>query len=222
MRILFIILALFFPMAVQATELGTPVTYLRGTLALRSQNAPTADGLLPWQTPPDTSAKFDVEIRDGMSLYNQDGWYNLSSYGDHSGLLLLFENEGTQPITRSAQYAAIDILLIDKEGTIAQILPSIVLSQLSADLYPKQPVLAFLLVKGGTAQALNIQPGDIVDYKAFKRPQTVLSTPKYPPAPAPNPTPPVTNIIQAPEFVPVPPKPSPVLTQIPDNQRKIH
>lgn len=120
---------------------------------------------------------FETEVRDAMTLYNQNGWYNLSSPQDRSGLMMMFAKPSIAPITHSAQYAPLDILLIDQEGKIIQIIPNINLSELDQDIMPEKPVLAFLFIRGGSCQRMSIHPGDIVEYKLFKRPPVVLSAP---------------------------------------------
>lgn len=133
--------------------------------------------------PEDPALAFDVEIRDGMSLYNQSGWFNLSSYSEKSGVMMVFARSDTKPIIRSTQYAPVDILFIDKQGTITQIAPSINLSEIEEDIYPSAPILAYLFVKGGTCANMHINVGDEVQYSLFKKSPLILDSPppKEPP-----------------------------------------
>ena len=130
---------------------------------------------------------FDVEIRDGMSLYNQSGWFNLSSYSDKSGVMMAFSKPDIKPIIRSTQYSPVDILFIDKQGNVTQIAPNILLSELEDDINPSAPILAYLFLKGGICEQLNINVGDEVQYSLFKKPPLILNspppkeTPKEPP-----------------------------------------
>ncbi|MEK6746906.1 MAG: DUF192 domain-containing protein [Pseudomonadota bacterium] len=136
--------------------------------------------------PEDPALAFDVEIRDGMSLYNQSGWFNLSSYSEKSGVMMVFARPDTKPIIRSTQYAPVDILFIDKQGAITQIAPSINLSEIEEDIYPNAPILAYLFVKGGTCANMHINVGDEVQYSLFKKSPLILDSPppKEPPPPA--------------------------------------
>lgn len=136
-----------------------------------------ATALMPWQVAED-AVDFDVEIRDGMSLYNQNGWFNLSSYSDKQGVMMAFSEPSIQPIVNSAQYAPVDILFIDKQGKITQIVPSILLSDLEQDIIPAEPITAFLFLKGGACADLSINAGDEVEYSMFKKPPRVLNAPK--------------------------------------------
>lgn len=120
---------------------------------------------------------FDVEIRDASILYHNDGWYNLSGPSEKSGVMLMFSAPTIAPLMASAQYAPLDILMVDSEGTINQILPNLMLSQLTEEIMPERPVKAFLFLQGGICKAMGIQPGDRVLYKKFRQPPTVLSIP---------------------------------------------
>lgn len=158
-----------------------PLLYTRETITIqRLSQAP-----LPWQAAgepqpsaiPASGVTFDVEVRDARSYYNQKDWFNLSGPTNDSGVLLVFAAPGQSPIIPSKQYAPLDILFIDAQGRVTQIVPNILLSSLSQQIIPKNPVLAFLFLKGQTCQHLNINPGDIVDYKAFTKPPVVLGDP---------------------------------------------
>jgi uncharacterized membrane protein (UPF0127 family) len=165
---------------------NTPLLYNRTTLNIVRHAVPAP---MPWQPAADApkpEISFDVEVRDAMTLYNQKGWYNLSSPEERSGVLMAFSAPGIAPVVASAQYAPLDILLIDAEGKITQIIPNIMLSQLQKEIMPTKPVLAFLFLKGGICQSLSINPGDDVEYALFKKPPVVLSAPPVvAPVPAP-------------------------------------
>jgi|GEM_PF-1989914 len=147
------------------------------------QQEGAADTPTPAPTPPSIAPElplaFDTEIRDGMSLYQQNGWFNLSGYSEKTGVMMAFREPDIKPIVKSAQYAQVDILFIDKQGKITQIAPSIMLADLEQDITPSSPILAYLFLKGGTCAALSINVGDEVEYPAlFKKPPVILSAPK--------------------------------------------
>jgi uncharacterized membrane protein (UPF0127 family) len=183
---------------------AAPVLYSRGSISIQRQAAPPP---MPWQ-PADaprenTPVEFGVDIRDGMTMYNQQGWFNLSSPSEDGGTLMAFTAPGLAPIIRLAQYAPLDILLIDRAGIITQIIPNIILANLPHDITPETPVLAVLFLKGGSCERLSIHPGDRVQHPLFAPPTTVLSAPKpqvtiteTPPAPA---TPPVITDVPVPK-----------------------
>lgn len=172
-----------------------PIDYVRTNIVLLRKSMPErpvpepAPKPMPWedessikQPPEETPLEnpeivLDVEIRDGMSLYNQSGWYNLSSYSEKQGVMMAFTKPGITPIVRSTQYAPVDILFIDKQGVVTQIAPNILLSDLEDDIYPSAPILAFLFLKGGTCADLHINVGDEVQYSLFKKPPLILNAP---------------------------------------------
>lgn len=176
-----------------------PLLYTRDTLTI--QRKPE---VLPWQErpvaqpAPESGITFDVEVRDAEIYYNQKDWFNLSGPTDDSGVLLLFTSPSQSPIIASKQYAPLDILFIDAQGNITQIVPDILLSTLTQQIVPKNPVLAFLFLKGGICQNFNIKPGDVVEYKAFNKLPVVLGDPvsiiQPPPKPQPLPMPPKGNL----------------------------
>ena len=159
-----------------------PIFYSRGKILLHRKATPKPVELLPWQVSTPQIKKLDdlildVEIRDGASLYNQSGWFNLSSYAENSGVMMAFSEPDLHPIKNSAQYATADILFIDKQGKILQIAPKILLSDLEQDIIPKSPILAFLFLKGGACAELSINAGDEVDYSIFKKSPLILNAP---------------------------------------------
>jgi uncharacterized membrane protein (UPF0127 family) len=164
-----------------------PLTYTRSTILINRAN--TAAIALPWQSANEASAlarlPINVEIRDAATLYSQSGWYNLSG-PEQDGVLLVFSSPTLAPIIHSSQYAPLDVLMIDDKGIITGILPRLMMSEITEEIYPQKPILAFLFLKGGSCEALAISPGDEIDYKIFKKPPTMLTAPPVsPPAIAP-------------------------------------
>jgi uncharacterized membrane protein (UPF0127 family) len=178
--VLRIILCLSLLPALAQADQSTPLFYNRAELTIERQAAP-APAPLPWLgevRPQERSGiVFDVEVRDAASFYNQKDWFNLSGPTDDSGVLLAFAAPTLAPIIRSRQYAPLDILMVDNEGKIVQIVPNIMLADLQREILPKNPILAFLFLKGETCQRLSIAPGDRVVYDIFTTPPTVLSEP---------------------------------------------
>jgi uncharacterized membrane protein (UPF0127 family) len=179
-----LLLQLWLAVPSYATQQG-PLAYSRTNIVLmRASMLDKGPAPLPWQRdslPADSPGViFSVEIRDGMTLYNQDGWYNLSGLSDKNGLMLIFTAPGIAPLAPMSQYAPLDILMIDKEGTVIQIMPNLVLANLEDDMMPHSPILAFLFLPGGTCEANGINPGDRVMHKVFKRAPAVLTTPTNP------------------------------------------
>jgi uncharacterized membrane protein (UPF0127 family) len=183
MRIVVLLIALLtLPVAAMA-EQSAALIYTKTTIQIDRKNLPPQSQPLPWLPKTDTPVEkpgivFDVEVRDAMALYNQKGWFNLSSPDDKTGVLMAFSAPGIAPISASSQYAPLDILMIDAQGKIIQIVPGVLLSELAQDILPPAPVLAFLFLKGGTCASLSISPGDTVEYKLFHKSPTILNAPQ--------------------------------------------
>lgn len=156
---------------------STPLLYSRSAITILTASANTPPPL-PWQAKTaDAGIRFDVHVRDGTTLYNQTGWYNLSSPEEKTGDLFVFAALTMAPIIPNANYTPLDILFVNQEGTVEQIAPSLVLAELQDEIYPKNPVLALLFLKGGTCETLGIKPGDEIRYPIFKKPPVLLTAP---------------------------------------------
>lgn len=168
-----------------AADRAMPLSYSRTEIVI-TRAAPPASDMLPWQdaaTYVDPGAAFDTEIREGTTLYRQEGWFNLSAQKEDGAVMLLFSVPVVTPIIASSQYAPLDILMISKEGRIEQIMPSLLLSELEEEIYPPNPILAFLFLPGGACEQYSIRPGDYVNHPRFKKPPKILSVPPVSPKP---------------------------------------
>ncbi len=190
MKMFFLLLSLVLsypamPALALTADESAPVLYSRGQLSIQRRTPPPP---MPWQAPDaevgNPPLYFDIEIRDGMTMYHQKDWFSLSSPPDGKGVMLAFAAPGLAPVIRLEQYSPLDVLLIAPTGIIAEIIPNIVLAHLPQDLTPQAPVLALLFLKGGTCDRLGIRPGDHATHAMFMPPTTVLSAPSQP-APVP-------------------------------------
>lgn len=174
MRFAYIIVLLLIAGHAMADE-STPLLYSRETVRIVTA-ASALENPLPWQSvPPEPRAiAIDAEVRDGATFYNQKGWFNLSAPAEKSGVLLVFGAPVAAPIVPATHYAPIDVLLIDGQGKIQTIFPKLVLYDLTEEIYPAEPVAAFFLLGGGACETLGIKPGDRVEYKAFRKPPTII------------------------------------------------
>jgi uncharacterized membrane protein (UPF0127 family) len=179
MKLLLTLLAFLTAAPIANAETEQPLLFSRSQITVVRKQPPVTAAEFPWQSDTAETAGlvFNIELRDGTTLFNQEGWYSLSSPAERSGTLMVFPTPQIVPIVASTQYAPLDILFIDKEGMIVQIAPSLVLSTLEEDIYPPRPVLAMLFVKGGTCERLSIRPGDEIEYELFKKPPPVLTSP---------------------------------------------
>jgi uncharacterized membrane protein (UPF0127 family) len=165
-----------------------PVLYSRAQLAIYANNANQPVSI------------FDIEVRDAKIFFREKGWFNLSSPSDLSGLLLAYHQPTIAPLLPSTQYAPLDVLFLNQEGTIMQIMPNLVLAELNDSVRSETPTLALLLLKGGACTRLNIRPNDHVDYKIFSKPPTIINQnpPPEKTVPAPQPVTPADDAVITP------------------------
>jgi uncharacterized membrane protein (UPF0127 family) len=149
----------------------------------------------------------DAEVKDALNFYRQDGWINLRAMREDHAVLLVFEQLSQDPILPASNYAPIDILMVDEQGKITEIAPSLILASLEQEIYPQKPVKAFILLAGGSTGRLAIKPGDEVIYSIFKKPPPIVSE-SSPDATAPTPEIPAKAITKIPDGNEVPQKPN--------------
>ena len=184
-KLLLCLLAFGLAESAYAGDRGSMLTaYSRTELSILRKGLRMDPNLLPWQQAKaieNSKLRIEVEVRDGRSLYGQEGWFNLTSYDDNKGVLLLFDSERITPIINSAQYQPVDILFLNAQGVVTQIVPSIQLAELREQITPRSPVLGFLFLRSGICEKLVISPGDVVDMDVFERSPVILADP--PPCP---------------------------------------
>ncbi len=129
-----------------------PVKFQTGEVPLT-----TANGTLP------LTLGFAVEPeKQEMGLMYARTW---PSY--MHGLLFLFQKEDTYSMWMRNTYLPLDIVFIDRDGYIQQIERNTTpLSE--TPIVAKQPVLAILEIKAGSADAWNIKIGDRFRLKYFR------------------------------------------------------
>jgi hypothetical protein len=159
---------------------NAPIMFSREEVVIRRAQ-PVQQPLMPWQSKDEATAlpdiTLDAEIRDASTLVSQNGWFNLSSPNDHQAVMLLMRAEEIATLTPSSQYAALDVLMIDKEGIIREIYPRLKLAELSEPIVSRTAMLGLLFLRGGAHETLVIKPGDSVIYRAFRKPPVSLSIP---------------------------------------------
>lgn len=160
-------LALWLGVAPAWGDDSTPLLYSRSHIIINRAHMPVP---LPWQNQPveNPSLLFDVDVRDAGVMRREEGWFDLGGIENGRGVMMMLAAPDIPPLGRANQYAPMDIVMVDKEGKIVQIVPDVVLNRLQEDIVPQTPVLAFLFLKGGSCEGLNIQPGDRVEYKLFR------------------------------------------------------
>ncbi len=82
--------------------------------------------------------------------------------------MLISVEDPTSELHATSIYAPMDVVFITPEGVIAQIVPKLVLNNLSGTVASPKPLRAFLLLGAGDAAQLDIQPGDRVEHPLFQ------------------------------------------------------
>lgn len=167
------VLALFAlaPLAAQADS-KEGFTYQRGEITIMREKLPPQ---LPWLPTPDPAVKFDVEIRDAGSNYSgQTGWFNMSGPVENGGAMMVFPAPGLFPLTRSMDFAPLDVAMIGADGRIGQIVHNVKLSDLDHEIAPEKPVRVFLFLQGGATEKLFINPDDRVESAPFGQASPVI------------------------------------------------
>lgn len=106
-----------------------------------------------------------VEIADSPAERTQGLMYR-KSIGEKEGMLFLFDKEQMVSMWMKNTYLPLDMLFIDRIGTIKKIVRSTTphsLELISSGI----PVLAILELPAGTADKFSIEEGDRIYHKAF-------------------------------------------------------
>src|SRR5437868_6371688 len=89
---LLVAVTLLLPQSLPADE-SLQFFYSRDALTVVRAKMASASPL-PWlqsgAPAPNPAIKFDIEVRDGATLYHQKGWFNLSGLAENNGVLMAF------------------------------------------------------------------------------------------------------------------------------------
>ena len=178
-----LILSLLASNIVSAQGVAT-FTYQRGILHILRSHPPALPAL-PWQGKADStqtaqpSLAITADIRPSTSLYQQEGWINMSGLSGQNAIFFVFETPQIAELRKLEYYQPLDVLWIDADGTITSIAPSLSLAEIREPLSDTKPSKAILLMAGGQAEAQSITPGDtITDSEFFQAPPQMLTVPK--------------------------------------------
>lgn len=109
---------------------------------------------------------FDVEIRPEDAL-RLEYIHTLNSLTDSTGVMIAFTAPSVVALPPLQVPTPVDALFVMNDGTIAQILPNVLLADLTQEIVADKPIKAFLFLKAGTVAAKLIQPGDVIYGKRF-------------------------------------------------------
>ncbi len=109
---------------------------------------------------------FDVEIRPEDAL-RLEYIHTLNSLTDTSGVMIAFSAPSVVALPPLQVPTAVDALFVMNDGTVAQIMPNVVLADITQEIVAQKPIKAFLFLKAGAVAAKAIQPGDVIYGKRF-------------------------------------------------------
>lgn len=117
-------------------------------------------------TSPHDPITYSVEIRNEEAL-RLEYIHTLNALTDKTGVIIFFSEPRDVALPGMKVFTPVDAVFVNNDGTVAQILPKVVLGEMTQDIRAKSPVKAFLFLKSGEAANRNIRPHDIVTGSMF-------------------------------------------------------
>jgi len=109
---------------------------------------------------------FNVEVADTPRARTR-GMMFRDSVAEDAGMLFLYDSPRVVSIWMKNTLVSLDILYVRADGMVAKIAHRAVPESLQS-LSSEVPVLGVVEIAGGRAQALGLEPGDIVRHPAFE------------------------------------------------------
>ncbi len=143
----------------------TPLIFERENITIQSPlpRVPKEGETAPPSHPP---LVYDVEIRPEDAL-RLESIHMLNNLTDASGVMIAFTAPSVVALPALQAPTAVDALFVMQDGTIAQILPNVILADITQEIVAREPIKAFLFLKAGTVAAQKIRPLDVVSGKKF-------------------------------------------------------
>jgi uncharacterized protein len=116
--------------------------------------------------PPRPSIDYHVELRPESAL-NLEYIHTLNTLTPTTGVVIAFTAPSIVTLPLMNVYTPVDVLFVAEDGTILQIMPEVVLGQISPNVSAKAPIQALLFLKSGEALARGIRPRDVVAGSMF-------------------------------------------------------
>lgn len=124
------------------------------------------------EPPQRESIILEVELRSEDAL-RLEYIHELNTLTPDTGVLISLNSPSIMPLPAMQVFTPVDALFVDEEGTIVQILPNVVLGEMSRSIAARAPIKAFIFLKAGQASARAIRPHDIVTGSSFNPPPPV-------------------------------------------------
>ena len=148
----------------------TPLIFERESISIESPSDPVItaakDAPAKKTYPPHEPFTYDVEIRPEDAL-RLEYIHSLNELNDSTGVMIAFLAPSMVPLPVWQTPTPVDALFIANDGTILQIYPNVILSELRQEVMAPMPIKAFLFLRSGSAVARGIHPHDVVTSKKF-------------------------------------------------------
>jgi uncharacterized membrane protein (UPF0127 family) len=118
------------------------------------------------KAPSRPSIEYSVELRPESAL-NLENIHTLNVLTPTTGVLIALNTPSLVTLPAMKVYTPVDVLFVAYDGTISQIMPEVVLGQITQTVEAKSPIKALLFLKSGEASALDIRPRDVVAGNMF-------------------------------------------------------
>ena len=116
---------------------------------------------------PHAPLTFNIEVRSQDAL-RLEYIHTLNSLSDKTGVMLTL---ATPAIVGLPPYKVPTAVgwpcFVLENGVVEQILPNVVLAEMTQEIVARPPIKAFLFLKAGTVKALGIRPLDVITASAF-------------------------------------------------------
>lgn len=116
--------------------------------------------------------RYEVEHR-GEDALQLDSIQALSTLTAETGVLIELSRPRSLALPALQGESPVDVLLVDVNGVILKIMPSLLLSESKPVLEARQPIKAFVFLKSGEAALRGIRPRDRVTGSMFSAPPMV-------------------------------------------------
>jgi len=112
------------------------------------------------------SINYNVELRPESAL-NLENIHSLNILTPSAGVVIALSAPSIVSLPAMKVYTPVDVLFVSEDGTIMQIMPQVVLGEITQTLQAKFPIKALLFLKSGEALARGIRPRDVVAGSMF-------------------------------------------------------
>jgi hypothetical protein len=146
------------------------LTFCLPTSTVLANDAASLDRIFPRSTlqiaTPDARLhKFDIWIAQDDARRAR-GLMFVRNLGEHQGMLFIYEQEHPVSMWMKNTYISLDMLFVGADGRIERVVENTEPESLKT-IESKNPVLAVIELKAGTAARLKIQPGARVIHSVF-------------------------------------------------------